>query len=89
LELRFNLQAYPSSPPPKWRVAKANTVQLTLRCFDLLDISVTKWLWRSRADLSLIREADGVVVRLEGPEVQVSARVEFVSVAEMSAYIHG
>lgn len=88
LRVSFDLEAYPSNPPAKWRAQEANTVQIELAFSPVLDISVTGWGWNGRADLSLTREADTIAVRVDGPEIKLAATSEFVRVSEMSAYIH-
>jgi hypothetical protein len=86
LRLEFDLAGYPSNPPEKWRAKKANAVRVELDVSPLLAVSVTRWGTCGRADLSLTRHGSLIEVVLDGPEVRLSATVEWAMVLRVSAY---
>jgi hypothetical protein len=75
LALRFVLAGYPSDPPAAWG-EEPNAVHVEIVFFPVRDISVTRWRWPGQADLSLARDANGVQVRLDGPDRRLSVRAE-------------
>jgi hypothetical protein len=86
MTVRLNLADYPSAPPSAWRTRHANTVTAQFTFLPVRDIAATRWGWNGEANLSLARDGDGVRVRVDGPERQLSARADRVLMS-VSAYI--
>jgi hypothetical protein len=87
MSLRFTLASYPTDPPARWRSEHANAVQVQLTFHPIREIAVTRWGWRGIADLHLRRGAGGVLVRLEGPNVELDVLADW-ALMSLWPYIH-
>jgi hypothetical protein len=87
LTLRFDLADYPSEPPRRWALKKANTVQLELALFPLETISLSRWGTLGIADISLTR-SENFILRARGGELDLSATSKFAAVLSIPAYVN-
>lgn len=87
LNLRFDLENFPSRPPKKWRESANNTVQLTLSFIPACDVKIEGWNVSPVGSLSMDRLPSGRILVNLGPNPKLSLTSEFVTLKKMTAYI--
>lgn len=74
--------------PKKWFFQKFNTVQLTLTLIDIKEVSMSGWVDTNHIADVKIDKVDGVIcVSLNGINLKLNVRANFIDVESMVAYI--
>lgn len=87
--LRFDLDTFPTNPPPKWRASGFNTVQVRLMGIGMHRFSLSGWGTTQFGPLSILTSARGVEVRFTSGEVTLDACFHVLRIDGVSGYVNG
>lgn len=84
--LRFDLTEFPSAPPPKWRAAQSNIVQVRLMGIGVAAIRIAGWAANNLGSMRIERGGSGIDIEFSSAECRAIATVEHLRVDSVSAY---
>ena len=84
--LRFDLSAFPDSPPKKWVASNFNRVQLVLRFGGIADVSLEGWATDNIGDIELVKDGSGVRMRFLAVSSRLECHATVVDVGKISGY---
>jgi hypothetical protein len=85
--LRFDLNAFPQKPPPKWVHGEANTVQVRLVGVDVQELEMRGWTTLNLADIRLQPSSGSrVVLSAQAEGFFLRCSVSGLYVEQVSAY---
>lgn len=85
--LRFDLEDFPIEPPKKWRDNNFNTVQMTLSCVDVSNLSVSGLSTTMNADLVFERLNDKIQLHIQTERFNLHLICNFLMIESISAYV--
>ncbi|WP_303312729.1 Imm50 family immunity protein [Hymenobacter sp. BT730] len=84
--IRFSPLNSPSKPPLKWTANGFNTVSISLRRINIKAASLQGATFCRHCDITLVRRAEHLVLKVEAPELQLTIEFEWLFVDKISAY---
>jgi hypothetical protein len=86
--LRFDLADFPKTPPRKWVIQGANTVQLELMLLGTEDLEIRGWSTKMGTHVSMFRHDDGsIVVDIDSDSFHFHVRSAIVLVHRISGHL--
>jgi hypothetical protein len=86
LSIRFDLGAFPVSPPKKWVDKGYNTVQITLTFGDIQSLSISLWSSENIVDIDIGPAHNAVSLRIMGSGTMILGEFGFAEVEKVTAY---